>query len=55
MTATEWSYLAVWFTLAAVLLVSGGLGVVLAPFAAFCGIHRSHALQVVRRRRYATT
>ncbi len=49
MTATQWSYLAMWCALAAVLMVSGGPGVGLAPLAVLCGLHRSQAVSAVRR------
>ena len=42
MTGVAWSYLAVWGALAAVLLTAGGAGLVLAPLAVACGVHRSH-------------
>ena len=49
MSGVEASYLGAWSVVAALLVVTGGLGLLLAPVALLCGVHRAHAWSTLRR------
>ena len=49
MSVVEGSYLGAWTVVATLLVLTGGLGLVLAPVALACGVHRARAWSVLRR------